>query len=239
MVIYSRLYAGRFFMGIRDIRIPDKTADKDAALKEPFRLAVIGACRGAGCSFVSLRALQKGLYEGHTPEGLRTLCELGSPYFYTALGFDKRFAGRSFCDYSSHGRHELNMEMGYNWYLRKADQKGKKDAEILRSFYNAAGAFVVYDCSGLMDEEVLYDVLEESDRIYLVIDPLPTRLISSQGFIEEIRTSFPKSELVVNKYAKGIHKGELSAFLGTRSYHAEPFMPIERIYKAEYNCRLI
>ena len=221
------------------VRIPDLSADKDPGTPEPYRLAVVGMCRGAGCSFVSARVLKNGLYEGHTPEGLRTLCELGSPYFYLALGFDRRFAGRKLCGFSSHGRHELNMEMGYNWYVRRPLETQIKGSEVLRSFYSAAGSFVVYDCSGLCGEEVLFDILEESDRIYLVVDPLPTKLISSQGLFDEIRTSFPSSEIVVNKYGKGIHKGELAAFLGTRSYHVEGFMPIEMIYKAEYNCVLV
>ena len=63
----------------RIIRIPDISADKSPGTAEPFRLAVVGACRGAGCSFVSARVLKNGMYGGHTPEGLRTLCELGSP----------------------------------------------------------------------------------------------------------------------------------------------------------------
>ena len=221
------------------VRIPDISADKEADTLEPFRLAVVGACSGAGCSFVAGQVLKKGLYGGHTPEGLRTLCELGSPYFYLALGFDRRFAGRKLCNFSSHGRHELNMEMGYNWYVRRPDETEAKDTEILRGFYSAAGSFIVYDCSGLWGKEVLFDILDESDRIYLVVDPLPTKLIRSSDMIEEIRTSYPSSEVVVNKYGKGIHKGELAAFLGTRSYHVEEFMPIEKIYKAEYNCLLV
>lgn len=220
-------------------RIPDTVLDKRSEASEPFRLAVVGACRGAGASFVSSRVLQGGLYEGHTPDGLRTLCELGSPYFYTALGFDRRFAGRTLHGYSSHGKHELNMEMGYNWYVRKPDETSVGDREVLRCFYDAAGSFIVYDCSGMAGHDVLDDVLAEADKIYLVIDPLPTKLISSQLFTERIRVSFPKTELIVNKYAKGIHRRELASFLGTRDYHTEAFMPAESIYRAEYNCILV
>ena len=131
------------------------------------------------------------------------------------------------------------MEMGYNWYVRRPGETEVSDREVLRCFYGAAGSFIVYDCSGLASYDVLDDVLGEADMIYLVMDPLPTKLISSQPFAERIRESFPGTELVVNKYAKGIHRGELASFLWTRDYHTEPFMPAEDIYRAEYNCNLV
>ena len=219
-------------------RSPDKAAEKGQGYADPLRVAVVGACRDAGASFVSGQILKNGLLEGRTPEGLRTLCELGTPYFYTALGFDKRFAGRKFYGFSSHGKHELNTEMGYNWYVRMPDELSLDSGLIFKSFYSASGSMVVYDCSGLSGEDVLFDVLDGADIVYLVIDPLPTRLIGSQRFTEKLRESFPGTQLVVNKFAKGIHRGELAAFLGTSAYHKVDFFPAERIYRAEYNCLL-
>ncbi len=239
MVKYSRLNAGRFtFMKKNLIRIPDSFSDRESEAKEPFRLAVAGACPGAGASFVSARVLQEGLYDAHTPEGLRTLCELGKPYFYFALGFERRFAGRRFCSFSSHGKHELNMELGYNWYLRKPEEKEAEDREIMKAFYNAAGSFIVFDCSGLCGREVLFDVMDGSDLVYLVVDPMPSKLVGSRDFIDAVRERCPSAELVVNKYCRGIHRRELAAFLGTSDYHTEGFMEAERLYRAEYNCVL-
>ena len=219
-------------------KIPDFTADREAAETEVLKVAVVGACIGAGTSYISARILKKGLYSGHTPEGLRTLCELGVPYFYLALGFDKRFAGRKFYEYSSQGKHLLNMELGYNWYVKAPGDGVLCEKEILKKVYGAPGSMIVYDCSGLSEEEILFDILEEMDIVYLVIDPMPTKLISSQDTIQKIRSRCPSAELVINKYAKGIHRGELSSFLGTRNYICEDYTAIEKIYKAEYNCTL-
>ena len=218
-------------------RIPDKVLDREGPLKETMRVSVIGACRGAGASFVSAYVLRNGLFEGHTPEGLRTLCELGTPYFYQALGFDRRFAGRTLHGFSSHGKHELNMEMGYNWYV-KVPEEEYFEKDILRNFYGAAGSMAIFDCSGLNDEPLIFDIAKESDLVYLVVDPMPTKLISSEKFIDDMRKICPRAELVVNRFAKGIHRGELKSFLGTGNYHKIDAMPIEDIYKAEYNCVL-
>ena len=220
-------------------RIPDKTLDFDNDNRETYKVAVLGSCKGAGASFVSERVLKDGLLEGHTPEGLRTLCEMGSPYFYTALGFEKRFIGRPFYEFSSHGKHELNMELGYNWYVKRPDDIVIDEKGILKNLYNAVGSLEIYDCSGLWEEKILFDILDESDLIYFVVDPMPTKLISSSKFIDEIISCYEKAELVVNKYEKGIHRGELSKFLGTSDYHVMPFMPIEKIYRAEYNCLML
>ena len=219
-------------------RLPDRAADRNAESREPCRTAVVGACRGAGASFVSLRVLTKGLFGERTPSGLRTLCELGTPYFYLALGFDRRFAGREFYGFSSHGRQELNMELGYNWYVKGTEETEMSERDILRNLYGAAGDFIVFDCSGLNDMPVLADVLSEADRIYLVVDPMPTRLIASGDFIGKTLEMFPKTEIVVDRYAKGIHRGQLRAFRGTGNYHTVENVPIEKLYRAEYNCAI-
>ncbi len=238
MVKFSRVDPGRFYFMKRLFRTPDISMDRDPELKEAYKVAVVGCCEGAGASFVSSCVLQHGLFEDHIPEGLRTLCETGKGYFYLALGFDKRFAGRDFRDFSSHGKHELNMELGYNWYVLRPGEGPAEDRDILRKLYNAAGSFIVYDCSGLIGRDILWDILGEADMIYLVIDPMPTKLISSRRFIDGIRARYPETELVVNRFAKGIHRGELSKFLETRDYHTLPCVPIEKLYRAEYNCLL-
>ena len=131
------------------------------------------------------------------------------------------------------------MEMGYNWYVRMPDEKAVDERAVLKNLYGAPGSVIVYDCSGLNGEPVLSDVLEAADVIYLVIDPLPTRLLEGRAFMEDLRSRFPETELVVNKFAKGIHRGELAAFLGTSAYHKLDAVSFEDIYRAEYNCRLI
>lgn len=218
-------------------RFPDAAEDSSPSFPGRLKVAVVPAVSGAGASFVSAQILQSGLLAGETPPGMRTLVELGNAYFYVALGMDKRFKGRSFFDYSSRKKYEKNTELGYNWYLRIPGKPAPPQTAIFRAVALAPGDMIVFDCSGLEGEALLWDVLPEMDIVYLVLDPLPTRLIAAADFIEDMRSK-TDCELVVNKFCKGIHRGELSRFLGTSNYHTVDAVPFENICRAEYNCVL-
>lgn len=220
-------------------RIPNRLYDDEAKAEAKLRIAVVGASPGAGASFVSTVVLRSGPFSGMAPEGLRSLVELGTPYFYTALGMDKRFAGRNFYYYEGEGPLKLNMELGYNWYLRAPESDPASAASLFRGAYAAPGNMVVFDLSGLESSEHLLPLLGVMDIIYLVIDPLPTKLIPAQDIMDRIRTHFPKTEMVVNKFNRGIHRGELSRFLGTSAFFTVDEVSYEALCRAEYNCSLV
>ncbi|MDO5332282.1 MAG: hypothetical protein Q4E99_06335, partial [Bacillota bacterium] len=93
-----------------------------------------------------------------------------------------------------------------------------------------------YDFSGV-DEGLVLSLISEMDEAYIVIDPLPSKLLKSARFIEKLKLSYPKAVFVVNRMNKGVHKPELKKFLGT-DFIEVPAYPIDQIYGAEYNCSI-
>ncbi len=246
-------------------RTSEKVRNKfqSAAVKEIKRIAVAGAGRDVG---VSLAAGLLSAYIADIAGSQETvsLIEMGSPYFYEAFGIEKRFIHREFLSFYDilNRRGNIkglsNIEENINWILRcppkpqssnsvydtsvqVRQQKGiSPDISLSHSFrllHNVCGTILIFDCSG-MPEDVLWDVLPEMDGIILVIDPMPSRLIPSGIMIQRLRLTMDRTVLVVNKMNKGVHRGELCRFLGTKDFPFLPFVNPESLYKAEYNCML-
>ncbi len=213
--------------------------DSGCGISAPKKLtaAVIPACRGAGASFICGQMLQHGLPDGGTPDGLRTLVEMGSPYFYDALNFTQRFGDRTLHFFPQGQSPEQNSELGFNWYVKNPAEH--YDPQMLLSFaQNAPGNLVLLDCSGLSEDPFLEKILPLADRIYLVTDPLPTRLLKSRETMLRLLSLRPDLHILVNKYNRGVYGGELTRFLGTGNYLVQEMLPAERIYRAEYNSQL-
>lgn len=209
------------------------------AEREPLRIAVCGASRGAGVSFIC------GLLAASMSSQYRvTLTELGKPYFYTALGMEKRFASRPFAFYSSligNGRSlksVYNIGESINWAVRHPrDDALMEPADLFRCFSNIPGEVILFDCSS-MEPELAKSVMAEADCRIVVIDPLPTALFDAFAFLEDVRLRFPDSIIAVNRMNDGVHRGELDRFLGSKECVFIPLVTPELLYKAEYNSML-
>jgi len=210
-------------------------------MKEAVKIAVLPASPGAGASFVSgITALMLS----QTTKLKVTLAELGHPYFYQALGMEKRFVVRNFIPYrellkSGKSVRELdNYEEGINWaLLRPGKDEAPPPAELFRFIYNVPGETVILDCSGL-DRESMVNVLAEAERKIVVVDPLPTKLMENYSFLGDLRLKFPDAIYLANKMNRGVNKGEFSRFLGTKNYISLPALDTDLIYRAEYACVL-
>ena len=208
-------------------------------VRETVRIAVAGAGSGAGASFVT------GLLARRLAgQGRLTLAELGKPYFYAAMGMEKRFSARPFAFYSrliETGRgvkSVCNIEEGINWALKEPrDQTENDPVSVFRCLSFLPGDIVLCDCSGLAPA-LAADVLAEADRAVVIIDPMPSSLFEAFGFLEDVRLKLPQALIVVNKMNPGVHQGELRRFLGTKDFVSLPLLPGELLYKAEYNCIL-
>ena len=207
--------------------------------RETVRVAVCGASRGAGVSFIC-GILAAELSSSHRV----TVAELGKPYFYTALGMEKRFASRPFAFYSSLIENGKSLKSVYNvgesinWAVRHPRDTGAMEAaSLFRCFANIPGEIIVFDCSGL-EPDLAKSVMAEADCRIVVIDPMPSALFDAFAFLEDVRLRFPDSVIAVNKMNDGVHRGELSRFLGSKECVSIPFVTPELLYKAEYNCML-
>ena len=207
-------------------------------MKERYTIAVAGASAGSGASFLC------GLLAGrHAKSEKTTLAELGNPYFYGALGMERKFAMRGFQSYikllesGKSVRTLQNVQDSINWALLMPGEHAPEAAALFRFMNNVPGETVIFDCSG-MDDELLWNVLPEADHVYAVIDPMPSKLLEAYARLERIKLNFPDAELVVNKMNSGVHKGELRRFLGSRSFREIPLVDPSLLYKAEYNCVL-
>lgn len=207
--------------------------------REPLRVAVCGASEKAGVSFVC------GLLAAAMAAEYRvTLAELGKPYFYTALGMEKRFASRPFAFYTSlidNGKSlksVYNVGESINWAVRHPrDRVQLEPSSLFRCFSTIPGEIILFDCSGL-EAGLAKSILAEADVRLVVVDPMPTSLFEAFGFLEDVRLRFPNSVIVINKMNDGVHKGELARFLGTKENVSIPLVSQELLYKAEYNSML-
>ena len=204
---------------------------------------IVAVCSPAPGSGVTLTAA--ALACALAEEGSAAFAEAGTPYLFDAFGFAKKFLLSGFTDYyrafrdGQPFRGPENLWHGVNWAVRPGrvtqgdELPGAKD--ILRFADRLPGVHTVLDCSGL-EEHVLDEVLTGADRIVLVVDPLPGKLIPSSVRLQRMKYAFPGAVLAVNRMNRGIHRGELDAYLGTRDYLCLPDLGAETVYKAEYAC---
>ena len=199
------------------------------------RTAVAGIADGCGVSFVAGSLAWKLSLRSRC-----TLAELGRPYFYNALNIERRFAGGRFEFYEDAlaARRTLytinNPYHSLDLLLRRPDAAGFPPAMCACKM---PGDQVVFDLSGA-PEDLLDEVLPEMDRIILVADPLPTKLLSGAARLDKLRMQYPDARLVVNKLNRGVNRQELKRFLGTDSFASVQHLAPELVYKAEYNCIL-
>lgn len=204
--------------------------------------AVCSPVRGSGVTLVAA-ALACALAE----DGSAAFAEAGRPYVFDGFGFAKRFLLSGFTDYfrafqeGQPFRGPENLWHGVNWAVHPGSLPplyGPQDPQdILRFAERLPGAYTVLDCSGL-EGPALEGVLAGSDRIYLVVDPLPGKLIPSCAALQRLKYAFPRAVLTVNRMNRGVHRKALDAYLGTQDYLCLPDLGAETVYKAEYACVL-
>lgn len=211
---------------------------KESSVRKKF--AVCSATSGSGVSFTSL-VLARAL----SLEAAVTLAELGKPYFYDAFAFAGKFAITGFCDYFSAAekRRRLsglsNAWSGINWAVRKTlpgePSKQLSPSTLFRLINSLPGNYLVLDCSSLSGEP-LSELLADSDEIFIVVDPLPGKLLPGTHSLQRLRLKFPESRIVVNKMNPGVNRAEFEKYLGSSDYIRLPALDAKTIYKAEYSC---
>ena len=218
-------------------RIP--VVRKQEKLLQQERTAAVGIFPGCGVSFVS-GLLAAGLSElPGAEQGGCTLAELGTPCFYTALNIEKRFSDGGFVFYEDALEKRQSLLTVKNSFRKLSLLLRRPDAAGLAPPICACkmpGQQVVFDLSGFTDD-ALAEVLPEMDRIFIVADPLPSKLLPAEKRLRRLLMEYPDARLVVNKMNKGVPSAELRRFLGG-SFISLPFADPALVYKAEYGCEL-
>lgn len=212
------------------------TFEKIKKPDETMRIAVLSATRGAGGSFVCHQKAQKNKTDTF-------VVELGEANDFFAFGMEKRFAGKKI-HYSDDGlsgsasKDEFNEMFGINWLVRNPMTVNSLTQEdIYKLVLFAPKGAVYYDFSGV-DENICISLLSEMNQAFLVIDPLPSKLLKAASFIEKVKLVYPNCVFVINKMNKGVHKAELTRFLGGGKIEEYPAKALDKLYAAEYNCVL-
>ena len=207
---------------------------------------IVAVCSPMRASGVTLTAAALACVLAETSSA--TFAEPGQPYVFDAFGLGRRFLLSGFTDFfrafqdGAPFRGPENLWHGVHWAVRPGcavlpspfPQTAK---ELMRFAEKLPGRYTVLDCSG-MEEPMLAGVLDRSDRVFLVVDPLPGKLLPAAASLQRLRYAYPQSVLAVNRMNRGVHRKELDAYLGAADYLCLPDLGAETIYKAEYACVL-
>lgn len=215
---------------------------KNGAVKGKRTVAVCSPMSASGVTLTAA-ALACALAE----DGGATFAELGGPYVFDAYGLARRFLLSGFSDLFSLWekgeplRGPENLWHGVRWAVRQGafrPRTGPKTADdMLRFAERLPGAYTVLDCSGLADD-VMDRVAAGCDRVYIVVDPLPGKLIPAAPRLQRMRYALPGAVLAVNRFSKGVRKRDLDEYLGTPDYLCLPDLGTEVTCRAEYACVL-
>ena len=206
-----------------------------------LKIGVVGLSPGAGAGFIAVNLARSFVKK----KGCRpALLELGGGRLYDSLAMDKHFAGKEYHDFfcslsdNRNFRGICNELHGVNWVLNSPNN-GKKELDLIRLIRlvnNVSGNIIVCKISNLENED-LWELMWDMDRVLVVIDPLPSMMLAGHEFLCKLRTSNLPMTYVVNKMNAGVSRRELLGYLGIKQMHYIPMVEPSLIYGAEYSCR--
>ncbi|MDR1954220.1 MAG: hypothetical protein LBQ21_07095 [Clostridiales Family XIII bacterium] len=175
---------------------------------------------------------------------------------YDRIGVDKHFAGREYISFYrllSRGRPIrglANFDGGVNWILRMPGEEFERFdiVDFIRLIDNAAGDAVICDVNGSFgltlerDEDRIAELrkmLDDMDRVCVVVDPLPSGMMADCEKIEmfkDYEAAGGDIVYIVNKLNPGVNIREMKSFLRVRDAIEIPYFSPVDVYTAEYNC---
>jgi hypothetical protein len=236
-------------------KLPRRTGGEEPRIRKPVtKYAFVGLSSRAGATTLAFafadwcaRSSSKSVaVVGICDDELR-LC--GNDF--DKIGIDRRFAGRTYIscyDRIAHGgsaRAIDNMDGGVNWMLRVPGEKfeGFDDTDYVRLSSCASEDVVILDICGAFGKErrvsALQKLLRDCDRIFAIIDPLPSALMADPEKLEMFKTMESigaEVRYIINKMNPGVDVRELRTFLKVRNTTEVPYLDPTGIYAAEYNC---
>ncbi len=166
---------------------------------------------------------------------------------YDAVSMDRRFINRNFTDiYECIDRGEVikkckNIEEGINWILitpencrKEITLNNEKRNRLIQCGRNEIG---VYDIEA---DDDWNSYLLDMDRIIVVVDPLPSKLISQVSRFQHLkRMEVQGADILwlINKTNAGVDKKEVKRYLKSDRIVWLEMMPVQNIYALEYTSK--
>lgn len=207
------------------------------------KIGIVGMGHGAGTGFMAIclaRALVK-LRNCHP-----AVVELGQGGLFDCLGMDKHFSEQQYFSFHKAVKQDRSIRCrsnevdGVNWMLippGETDYSQDLDSyRKLRLVNNGLGDVIICRLKGLEGEE-LWRLLWEMDRVLVVIDPLPSRMLAGYEFLCSLRVCELPITYIINKYNKGVNRKELLDYLRLKKLIYLPLVEQEAVYAGEYICR--
>ena len=211
---------------------------------EKLKVGIVGISNHAGVSFLT-RCLAR--FFANTGKSKPAVVEFGRGSLFDSYGMDKRFAGRSYFQFSyaltqnKSIRGRKNMDEGINWLLRSPDeQKLKLTFEQKLSLANhGKGDLILCDFSG--NQELDIQLLQAMDQVIAVIDPMPSKMLEGYHLlhcIKDMEQNGVAVVYVINKFNKGVNRRQMLEYLNIKKPIIIPLIKAELLYTAEYNCKI-
>jgi hypothetical protein len=242
------------------IRAEERTTE----VKEKTRFAFIGLSGSAGVTMLAF-AFADFLAARLRPDATVAVVEINDApcppagFDFDRMGMDKHFENReyiSFYDMIARGkpiRGISNMDGGVNWMLRVPGERYKplEIVDFSRLAANAEGDVIICDihggfrrgqADGIPLPDDIRKLLDDMDRVFVIVDPLPSRMMADPRMLEvfkDLEANGREVVYVLNKWNRGVNAREVKAFLRVKNPVFIQLISGETIYAAEYNCQTV
>lgn len=220
------------------------------------KIGILGLGQGCGVTTIgtTLAKLASKNEKGRIQYLEITTPKQSKALIFDALAMDRRFVNRSFIDFYNEVKegnpigHLFNRDEGISWALvtKEVVKKGitLSTREKIHLINNLDYDLLFCDLelgiepwNKLEEERTL---LGEMNRLILVIDPLPSKLLANYNILQWVKALEEKGlpvSYVVNKYNKGVQKRDFFDFIKLRPDYFIPYYAPEEFYICEYNCQ--
>lgn len=223
----------------------------------PKQLIIIAnLSKRAGSTFVTLN-LAKALSD------LKILCSVienpVEPYIFDTIGLEQRLIknrGEDFEFYSyphliyENKKIEKDMETiedGIIWLVsdprKPLIQEQHWDYyKMMKLLYASRKASIsILDIGYNIDKDYIKPILDEADKIFIVIDPMPTEIMQNKKLFDdllELKKDGLPIEFIINRWTSGIDKKQLLNHLKITPLALIPAIDLKLIHKAIYDCKI-
>ena len=216
--------------------------------KRNYRIGVTGLGQGVGTTFVATALAFYFRDQGYSVSFTECLHPAGcSSLYFDQVAMDKQFQHRQFEDIYQKLEADMpvypakNKEDGIVWYLPTPDNCKDKLTLTSRQQNRLVGTAREEVCIFDMAADYSWDdYLLDMDVIFVVADPLPSKMIRSREryrTLKKIELSGCKMVWVVNKTNQGVDRKQVKSYLKSENLFWLEAFDAGIVYEDEYRCR--